>query len=336
MATTQVFQATSTMPAYGIIYPHHYVNTRKWPVCVFCHGIGESGNRKSIQQCVDFHGFLKTLADINGVVFVLPQDADADVFGDGEIVKVWSKAKAISDGRLGLGGLSMGGGGTLSVHMSNATINDDVTFYFPICPPSWESMDERMVADDKVPMWSFMGAKDTAVSIASFTNTMGDIIAAGRKENFYVSIFPNKDHYIWGRVMETRPPITPAEGVRLYGGIECVDDPAVSVMEYFLMQWPNDYKPLPRLSDQAEPIPAPTPTPVPTADPVYFRNFIYTPPVYGITWSDGTKTTWRMPDMATIKEQYTNGDAKLDKQYLKVVYVNDGVTSTKVFGPIKK
>jgi hypothetical protein len=76
--------------------------------------------------------------------------------------------------------------------------------------------------------------------------------------------------------------------------------------------------------------PKPTPIPAPTAS-VYFKNFIDTRPVFGVTWSDGTQTVWRLPAGATIKEVYTNGDAKASGQYLKITYS----TGSKVFGPKK-
>lgn len=333
----------------GAIVPDIWTETWKGPTFNFHHGIGENRTKKTLQQCIDFHSFLDKWADgLAGekIMFILPQDQDANVATTAQVKEGWLLADKWTDGRKGIGGLSMGAGETLVNALSTlyTTLLFNATCVIPVCPPSWESMNELPVAQSDIPWWAFMGVKDAAVTIASFVNTMGDIIRAGRTKNFNVSIYPDSDHYIWTSVYDKVIPVSPVvgakdssgkiiTGLKSYTGIAdwaMVNDPSIRPMEYFLMQRKGAFKPLPRLSDvQPQPIPEPVPAPTPTPTDVFFRNFIFTPPVFGITWSAGPETIWRLPSGVTIKEMYTAGDPKTDKQYLKVVH-SEG---SKVFGP---
>lgn len=356
MAITIIHAATSTMVGYGEILPTDYKDGEKLPVGVFMHGIGEISSKKSLADAVNFHYWLKTAADKKRMVWLVPQDNGTNLFDDKELVQLIPTIKNYWNEQLILSGLSRGGGTTISTLMSNSVLKAMVTTYLILCPPTWESMDEKLFAADDTPVWIFFGAKDAAVSISSIVNTVDDVIKAGRTKNFYFSVFPNDDHFIWNEVMGRIgvPPISPADGAtewvikdstgKIIYQVACVNNPAVDVYDFALMQKKGDYKPLPLLTDEPEeqpapiptptPIPEPVPTPTPVAD-VYYRNFIVTGSVYGITWSDGTKTTWKTPTGATVKQAYTAGDSKADKQYLKVEYLLGAIAGSKVFGPKK-
>lgn len=368
MANRIIHEATATMVGYGEILPSDYTEGEKLPVGIFMHGIGEKAPDKTLTAAVDFHYWLKTAVDKKRMIWLVPQDNGQNLFDDKELVQLIPIIKKYWDGRLILAGLSRGGGTTISTIMSNSILKTMVSCYLIMCPPTWEGMDEKLVAVDDTPTWIFAGAKDAAdpaTKIDRIINTVDDILKAGRKKNFYFSVFPNDDHNIWTEVMGRIgvPPISPADGAASVKGfntvtkivngvptsapvaieLQTVNNPAVDVYDFALLQRKGDYKPLPLLSDKPEEEPAPIPMPpvvvppvvtppvTPPATPVFFRNFIDTRPVFGITWSDGTKTTWRMPTGTTIKEVYTAGDAKTDKQYLKIVHS----AGSQTFGPKK-
>lgn len=262
----------------GAIVPDNWTEAWKGATFNFHHGIGENRKRKTLQQCIDFHSFLDKWADGfagEPIMFILPQDQDENVATTAQVKEGWLLADKWTDGRKGIGGLSMGGGETLVNALSSlySTLLFNTTFVMPICPPTWESEDEIPISKSDIPFWAFMGVKDAAVSIASFVNTMGDIIRAGRTKNFNVSIYANRDHYIWTSVLDKAIPVSPQTnavdstgkniyGLAKYAGIAdwaMVNNPAIRPMEYFLMQRPGNLKPLPRLSD-AQPIITPTTT----------------------------------------------------------------------------
>jgi hypothetical protein len=83
-----------------------------------------------------------------------------------------------------------------------------------------------------------------------------------------------------------------------------------------------------------------TPPPPPPAPPQYFKSFIFTPPVFGITWTDGTNTSttlFSIPSGYEINQVYTNFssvDGEV-REYLKVELLSGATPLNKTFGPRK-
>lgn len=282
MSYTKYIQKTSSMPGYGIIFPSGYVEGTKLPVEVFLHGIGEISTKKTLQQCVDFHFWFKTAADKKKMIYILPQDDGTSLFDDKELIQLMPTIQKYSNGQVTLSGLSRGAGTCLSVAGTDSAINPIITGMIVICPPSWEGMNEAKIAAKLYPIWWFHGAKDAAdpgTYITRAINTVDDIRRAGRTKNFYFSVYPSGTHYIWNQVMNSIgvPPITPANGANSWSGkntvngtevsitVPCVNNPAVDVYDFMLLQKLGNYKPLPLLTDVVEP-PAPSPTPTTGAD----------------------------------------------------------------------
>lgn len=283
MSRTIYNEKTSTMPGYGEVFPDTYKEGDKLPVIVFLHGIGEIASKKSLKSAVDFHSWFKKAANVKNIIAILPQDDGSNLFDDKELVQLIPVIQKYSNGQVCLSGLSRGGGTTISTIMSNSTIKKMVCCYIILCPPTWEGMDEKLFASDNVPVWLFAGAKDvadTATKIDRMVNTVDDIRRAGRTKDFYFSVFPNDDHYIWTEVMGAigKPPITPTNGAKSWKGlntvtkivnnvstsapvaieVECLNNPACDVYDFFLLQHRDNYKPLPlAIEAQPEPIPAP-------------------------------------------------------------------------------
>lgn len=311
MAIVKKHPKTSTMPQYVEYFPQDYVEGEKLPVDLFFHGIGELIGKKTLDEFADFHSFLKKGTDKKRIITVLPQDDGSNLFDDKEAVQLMSVIDKYCNGQLFVCGLSRGAGTSISIAMSNSTVKVKTCGRIIMCPPTWEGMDEKLF--DDVPTWIFAGAKDvadTATKIDRMVNTIDDIRRAGKGKNMYLSVFPNDDHYIWTEVMGAVgvPPINPANGAKSWKGfntvtkvvngvntsvpvaieVECVNNPAVDVYDFLLLQKPGDYKPLPLLSE----VPTPAPPPV-------------TPPT--------TKTLMRVnitgagkPGMVNVLRQYTD------------------------------
>src|SRR5205085_7428457 len=144
------------------IFPDSYKEGDKLPVQFFLHGIGELSTKKTLKQAVDFHSWLKTAADKKNIIFVLPQDDGTSLFDDKEVAKVLPVIEKYSNGQVCLSGLSRGAGATLSIYMSSSATKSAFCCYIALCPPTWEGMDEKLIASSNVPLWIFAGAKDTA------------------------------------------------------------------------------------------------------------------------------------------------------------------------------
>lgn len=282
----------------GAITPDNWTSSWRGPTFNFHHGIGENKLKKTLQQCVDFHSFLDKWA--NGlagtdIMFLIPQDQDDNVATTAQVKEGWTMADKWTDGRKGIGGLSMGAGETMVNAMSSLleTVFYNATFIMPICPPTWESMDEGPLSRSDIPFWSFMGVQDKAVTIASWVNTMGDIIKAGRSKNFAASIYANRDHYIWTSVMGSAIPVSPnigakdasgndIYGLKSYSGVAdwaMMNNPSIRPMDYFLRQRKGAFTPVPRLG-------AVTPVPAPTGKTLRRVNMTSAKIAVGLQWVD--------------------------------------------------
>lgn len=277
---SEYHSATSTMCAWGRIKPVGLIGKRR--KSVFLHGIGESGTKKTIRECVDFcaNAGLRRAVEQYGIEYIIPQDADANVSTAPQIQQIMNIVNENSDGSPSLGGLSMGGGITSSLVMSSSALRKVWASFYTLCPPTWSAMDQAAAAQLEQPWWIIHGAKDQAASATSInviTSTVNDLIKAGKK-NLYFSVFPNDDHYIWNEVLGSigQPFINPLNGASKWTNsagtitVPCVNDPAVDLYQFLLMQSMGVYKPLPLLSSmppEVEPTPQPIPPPPPPTTP---------------------------------------------------------------------
>lgn len=339
--SVKITQKTATVCGYGEYFPAVHQDGDKRDVLIFLHGIGEILSKKTLEQAVAFHAFFQKVADFTGMIIILPQDDGTSLFDDKEVVQIMPHVRTYAK-RIYLGGLSRGAGTSLSIKCSRtSSVKQYISGYLFICPPTWEGMDEVGFAMDDTPSWWIHGAKDQAdpaTYISRAANTVDDFRRAGAK-NFYFSIFPSDDHYIWIEVLTALgyPPVSPINGAASWSGkntvngqtvditVQCVNNPALDVYSFLRLQTKGQpYKPMPLLSDGPMPVPPPIPAPTPSTMK-YFKNFYQSGPrIYQIVWKDDagneTKETWKIAADDEMKEQYTNNNAD-GRQYLKVVTV---------------
>ncbi len=160
--------------------------SKKYPLMIFLHGAGETGNGTSDLSKILVNGVTKLLSQktfppqftINGAnySFIIlspqfkqwPQPSDINTLIDYAI-----KNLRVDTTRIYLSGLSMGGGGTWDYAIAYP---HRVAAIVPISGASWPSKDQcGNMAGANLPVWAFHNNDDGTVA-ASATNTIVDDI----------------------------------------------------------------------------------------------------------------------------------------------------------------
>jgi predicted peptidase len=176
---------------YLLFLPEGYdPSGKEWPLILFLHGSGESGNDLDM---VKRHGppkIVETKRDFPFIV-VSPQsprrgwNPDALAALLDEIIVNYQ----VDRDRIYLTGLSMGGFGTWSLA---ATYPEKFAAIAPICGGGWPGDAARL---KDLPIWAFHGAKDKAVPLERSEEMVKAIEDAGGKVKF--TVYPDAEHDSW-------------------------------------------------------------------------------------------------------------------------------------------
>ena len=175
---------------YLLFLPEDYDKEKSWPMILFLHGAGESGNDL---DKVKKHGppkIVQTKKDFPFIV-VSPQsrrfawNVDALM---GLLDHVVSKHR-VDPGRIYLTGLSMGGYGTWSLA---AHVPDRFAAVVPICGGGNPDSAEKL---KNLPIWVFHGGKDRTVPISRSEKMVEAIKAVDGNVEF--TIYPDAGHDSW-------------------------------------------------------------------------------------------------------------------------------------------
>ncbi|MBN1418021.1 MAG: prolyl oligopeptidase family serine peptidase [Planctomycetes bacterium] len=176
---------------YLLFLPEGYEKAQKpWPLILFLHGAGESGNDL---QKVKVHGppkIVETKRDFPFIV-VSPQSPGRGWNADTLVAlldDVVSKYKVDKD-RIYLTGLSMGGFGSWALA---AAYPDRFAAVVPICGGG-NPADAKRLKD--LPIWVFHGAKDPVVPIARSEAMVSALKEAGGNVKF--TVYPEAGHDSW-------------------------------------------------------------------------------------------------------------------------------------------
>jgi predicted peptidase len=177
---------------YLLFLPQGYEATgeKKWPLILFLHGAGESGNNLSK---VKTHGPPKIVEKKRDFPFIVvsPQSPR---FGwnpaalNGLLDEVVASYKVDRD-RVYLTGLSMGGFGTWALAAAHP---ERFAAIVPICGGG-NPADAARLKD--LPIWVFHGAKDPTVRVEQSEAMVNAIRKAGGKPKF--TVFPEAGHDSW-------------------------------------------------------------------------------------------------------------------------------------------
>lgn len=196
----KVFEREVTITArlrYLLALPEGYGDDdRRWPLLVFLHGAGESGDDLAK---VKVHGPPKLLAagarDFPCIV-VSPQSPGRGWNAEYllALVDQLCAEYRVDEDRIWLTGLSMGGFGTWSLA---AAAPDRFAAIVPICGGGRPADAEKIAA---IPTWVFHGAKDAVVPLAASQSMVDAVRAAGGEPKF--TVYPEAGHDSWTETYE--------------------------------------------------------------------------------------------------------------------------------------
>lgn len=208
---------TDTLP-YRILYPKNFDSSKKYPVVLFLHGRGESGNDNHKQLTHGAELFLRdSVRTRYPAIVIFPQCSNESFWSNvylnrqgspkgefsfvngGEPTQAMQlllglmdgiKKKSFVDrGRIYVGGLSMGGMGTFEMLRRD---NQTFAAAFAIC-----GGDNILNAKEyyKIPLWVFHGAKDDIVPPKYSKIVVDELRRLGADVKF--TLYQNADHNSW-------------------------------------------------------------------------------------------------------------------------------------------
>jgi len=170
---------------------------KKWPLMVFLHGRGESGDDL---EKVKKHGPPKLIEEGKEFPFIIvspqcPRDRWwTDIYLDKLIDSIIANY-SVDEDRIYMTGLSMGGFGTWNYAGLHS---DRLAAIAPICGGGDPILTWRM---RNLPIWAFHGAKDDTVPLER-TEQMVEAVKSRGNENVKVTIYPDAEHDSWTETYE--------------------------------------------------------------------------------------------------------------------------------------
>jgi len=185
---------------YLLFVPRDYQesSTILWPLILFLHGRGESGDNLNI---VKRHGIPRVIEEAEDFpcITVSPQcPANTDwVVLIGPLMSLLSsiiEEFQVDRQRIYLTGLSMGGCGTWALAVEYPEI---FAALIPICGrvPDVDQFMEKVKVLKDVPIWVFHGAKDSRVPVQNSESIVAALRAV--QGNVSYTVYPDADHDSW-------------------------------------------------------------------------------------------------------------------------------------------
>jgi predicted peptidase len=192
------FSATVTKQVgaqYLIVKPADFDPQEKYPLLIFLHGRGESGDDL---DKVKIHGPFGTVKKLKlPFIIVAPQtplDERWDIEMLSALVDRLLEKLPVDRERVYLTGLSLGGFGTWDLAIRRPEV---FTAIAPICgvgKPSQAAMLKDM------PVWAFHGAKDDAVELKGSTEMIDALYGVGNDAR--LTVYPEAEHDSWTATYE--------------------------------------------------------------------------------------------------------------------------------------
>jgi len=193
---------------YVVFIPKDYDGKKAYPLILFLHGAGETGDDGEKQVKVGLGPVVKKQVDTFPCITVFPQAHKRGWAADSEsgktalaILDEVEKAYKIDTKRVYLTGLSMGGFGTWSFAAAQP---ERWAAIIPICGGGDPKMAEKI---KNIPCWAFHGDADTAVKVDLSRAMVKALEAAGGKpkyteyegvgHNSWVKAYDTKELYEW-------------------------------------------------------------------------------------------------------------------------------------------
>jgi predicted esterase len=195
----QTVQRLVTETPYLLYLPSAYNKdtVKRWPLVLFLHGSGESGNDISK---VKAHGPPQLVEQGKQFPFIVvsPQSEVPSGWDVDQLYKLLQAVKKnyrIDADRIYLTGLSMGGFGTWALAMKHP---EEFAAIAPVCGGGDTSNAWKI---RNMPVWCFHGALDDVVPIAGSQNMVKAVGRWNPKVRF--TVYANKDHNSWDTTYNT-------------------------------------------------------------------------------------------------------------------------------------
>jgi hypothetical protein len=191
--------------------------TKKYPLIIFLHGIGERGNgttqlpnvlTNAIPKYINA-GHTMTFTNLNGVqetfLVLSPQLSSAygswqNIYVD-EMLKYAKANMRIDTNRIFLTGLSLGGGGTWK-YATASTANAGTLPLESTCGTcEWGNMCN--LSSVNLPVWAFHAVDDGTVSVSCTNNAISMMMTCNPTVVPLKTIYPSGNHWIWDNSFDT-------------------------------------------------------------------------------------------------------------------------------------
>jgi hypothetical protein len=194
--------------------PTNYTTTKKYPLIIFLHGIGERGNGTSDLYLVNNNCIPRYIAGGSTMTFTNPNTGIAETFlvlcpqldmqyGDwqnfyvDEMLKYAKANLSVDQNRIFLCGISLGGGGVWKYATNSLANAQQFAGIIPCCGTG-EGTYFCNIADAKTAVWAFHAMDDPTVGVG---NTQYAQIVLGQCPNLTVqpkfTYYPTGGHGIW-------------------------------------------------------------------------------------------------------------------------------------------
>lgn len=191
----KVFEREVTITArlrYLLALPEGYGDDeRRWPLLVFLHGAGESGDDLAKVKAHGPPRLLAAGARRFPCIVVSPQSPGRGWNNDHllALVDEICRDHRVDEDRIWLTGLSMGGFGTWSLAAARP---DRFAAIVPICGGGRPDDAARIAS---IPTWAFHGAKDFVVPLAASQTMIDAVRKQGGEPKF--TVYPDAGHDSW-------------------------------------------------------------------------------------------------------------------------------------------
>ncbi|MFT3825520.1 MAG: PKD domain-containing protein [Chitinophagaceae bacterium] len=196
--------------------PTNYSTNTKYPLIIFLHGIGERGNGTTDLPSVLNNGTPSNIKNGSTMTFtwngktetflvLTPQLSNnygswPNFYVD-EMLNYAKKNLSIDTNRVFLAGLSLGGGGVWSY--AGSTLDNAKKFAaLGISCGTEQYVNFCNIASANLPVWAFHATNDGTVSVNATYNNVNKLNACNPAVKPYMTIWPDGDHWIWGRVFD--------------------------------------------------------------------------------------------------------------------------------------
>jgi predicted peptidase len=186
---------------YQVWIPAAYDASRRWPVILFLHGIGERGDDGQVQTTVGLGNALRKHKVDPDAIVVFPQCPLATTWTRGALpiaLAALDQAAvdySIDPRRVALTGLSMGGGGAWLLAIEQPRRFSALA---PVCgwAPRPSATSARRVG--RIPIWMFHGSDDSVIPVTE-SRDMAAVLGA---DAMYTE-FPGVGHNSWDPAYQT-------------------------------------------------------------------------------------------------------------------------------------